>query len=143
VLLLTALSVAPRREGVPIVLLVEDDTDTRLMYAEYLGSSFDVIQAGDGRQALAAMDSRRPDLVITDLSLPHVDGFALIAAMRQHESLRDVPVICLSGYGGDAHEQRARDARCDLILQKPCLPDALGREATKLLRGLRDGGGDS
>jgi DNA-binding response OmpR family regulator len=90
---------------VPKVLLVEDHEDTRLMYAEFLGDDFEVIQASDGEGALEAMRARVPDLVITDVSLPGVDGFELINRMRRETSLARVPVICLSGYSTDALEE--------------------------------------
>ena len=122
----------------PVLLLVEDHPDTRQMYAECLSESFDVVTAGDGRQALELLETRRPDLVITDLSLPRLDGFELVAEIRKDPALRKLPVVCLSGFGGHVHEERARNAGCDVILQKPCLPDALARIALDLL-GSRDG----
>lgn len=118
----------------PLVLLVEDHPDTRLMYAEFLGDRFDVMQAADGEGALEAMRTRVPDLVITDLSLPRVDGFELVIRMRKDAALAAVPVICLSGYSTDALQQRAREAGCDRLLQKPCLPDALAAVVADLLR---------
>lgn len=119
---------------VPLVLLVEDHQDTRQMYAEFLGLSFEVMPVADGEEGLAALRARRPDLVITDLSLPGMDGFELIAHIRNDPALRAIPVVCLSGYGGHAHEQRARAAGCDRILQKPCMPDALADIAAELIR---------
>jgi DNA-binding response OmpR family regulator len=118
---------------VPKVLLVEDHEDTRLMYAEFLGDNFEVIQASDGEGALEAMRVRVPDLVITDVSLPGVDGFELIKRMRGDSTLARVPVICLSGYSTDAIEERAREAGCARLLQKPCLPDALAATVKGLL----------
>lgn len=118
----------------PLVLLVEDHPDTRVMYAEFLSDAFEVLQAADGAQALAVMRTRVPDLVITDLSLPVVDGFELLVRMRSDLALSGVPVICLSGYGGHAHEQRAHAAGCDRVLQKPCLPDTLAEVAVDVLR---------
>jgi CheY-like chemotaxis protein len=118
----------------PVVLLVEDHADTRLMYAEFLGEQFEVLEAGDGEEALAVLGARIPDLVITDLSLPGVDGFELMSRMRQDARLASIPVICLSGYGGHSHERRAREAGCDRLIQKPCLPDALAEAAADLLR---------
>ena len=70
-----------------------------------------------------------PALVITDFTLPGIDGFELIRQMRGNESTRQVPVICLSGHGGRAHEERAREVGCDRVLEKPCLPEALARTA--------------
>jgi CheY-like chemotaxis protein len=122
----------------PFVLLVEDHQDTRQMYAEFLSREFEVATAPDGAEALDLMRRRRPDLIITDLSLPRIDGFALIALMRQDAALAKIPIICLSGYGGQAYEQRARDAGCDRLLQKPFMPDALATVATELLQAVRE-----
>jgi len=116
------------------LLLVEDHEDTRQMYAEFLGMSFEVVCAPDGEQGLALLRERPVHLVITDLSLPRMNGFELVAAIRNDPALRAIPIVCLSGYGGLAHEQRARDAGCDRILQKPCMPDALAEVATELIR---------
>jgi two-component system cell cycle response regulator DivK len=128
---------------VRLVLLVEDHPDTRLMYSEFLGADFQVMQAADGETALATMRAHTPDLVITDFSLPVLDGFELTARMRKDEALAKIPVICLSGYGGPAHEQRARAAGCDRLLQKPCLPETLVAAVEDLLRGRTSGGEDS
>jgi CheY-like chemotaxis protein len=117
-----------------VLLLVEDHEDTRQMYAEFLRLSFDVISAADGEQGLAALRERRVDIVITDLSLPGMDGFEFVAAIRNDPALREIPVVCVSGYGGLAHERRARAAGCDRILQKPYMPDALADVATELIR---------
>jgi CheY-like chemotaxis protein len=129
-----ALAFPPRSENVPTLLLVEDHRDTRQMYVAFLSSSFDVIEAADAEQALQIIAERPPDLIITDLSLPGMDGFELIARIRKEPGTRTVPVISLSGYGGHSHEERARAAGCDRILQKPCLPDELAEVALQLLR---------
>lgn len=116
------------------VLLVEDHLDTRQMYAEFLGIDFDVMTAADGEDALSMMRSHPPDVVVTDLSLPRMDGFELIARVRADPALRAIPVICLSGYGGHEHEQRALAAGCDRILQKPCMPDALAEVVAETIQ---------
>ncbi len=134
---LAAVSVA-KSQPRPILLLVEDHVDTRQMYAEFLGDLFDVMQAGEGQQALEMMRARRPDVVITDLSLPGIDGFELIKEARKDPALANIPIICLSGYGGHAHDERAREAGCNRIMQKPCMPDALGEAALDLVRTARE-----
>lgn len=111
----------------PIVLLVEDHLDSRHMYAEFLRADYIVVEAGDGIGALELMQLTRPDIVVTDLALPRMDGFELVARMRADERLRDVPVIALSGYSSAEHEARARRAGTDVVLQKPCLPEELAR----------------
>jgi two-component system CheB/CheR fusion protein len=86
------------------------------------------------------MRTSPPDLLITDLSLPGIDGFELIALVRKDPVLRRTPIICLSGYGGPGHEQRAREAGCDRILQKPYMPDALAAVALEVMRSARSRG---
>jgi CheY-like chemotaxis protein len=124
---------SPDRMPRPAVLLVEDHEDTRQMYAEFLGLSFDMTTAGDVSTALRHARTRRPDVVVTDVSLPGVDGFGLIAAFRSDPALAAVPIVCLSGFGGLAYEERAHAAGCDRIIQKPCLPDELVEVISKLL----------
>ncbi len=111
------------------------------MYAEFLQDIFEVSEAADGEEALSYIRSRPPDLVITDLSLPQIDGFELVKRIRNDEALAKIPVICLSGYSDDAHEQRAIDAGADRVLQKPCLPDRLAEAAAILLRNRTKPGG--
>jgi len=116
------------------VLLVEDHLDTRQMYAEFLGIDYDVVTAADGEDALTLMRLTPPDVIVTDLSLPGIDGFELIARVRSDSTLRAIPVICLSGYGGHEHEQRALAAGCDRILQKPCMPDTLAEVVAETIQ---------
>lgn len=121
----------------PLILIVEDHADTRQMYAECLSDAFDVLTAPDALKALDLLRSSRPDLLITDLSLPGLDGFELVALLRKDPDIGGLPIICLSGYGGYAHEQRAKEAGCDRMLQKPCMPDALTEAVTELLASRR------
>jgi two-component system, cell cycle response regulator DivK len=107
------------------VLLVEDHADTRQMYAEFLAIEFEVMTAVDGEDALKTLRRQAPDVIVTDLSLPGMDGFQLIARVRGDSKFQSIPIICLSGYGGHEHEERARAAGCNRILQKPCMPDEL------------------
>lgn len=120
--------------GTRRVLLVEDHLDTRQMYAEFLGLDFDVMTAGDGEDALSLIRLQPPDVIVTDLSLPGIDGFELIARVRADRTLRTIPIICLSGYGGHEHEARALAAGGDRILQKPCMPDTLAEVVAATIR---------
>jgi CheY-like chemotaxis protein len=119
---------------VPMILLVEDHQDTCQMYAEFLAVGYQVLTAGDGEQGLERLRSHRPDLLITDLSLPRLDGFELMRQVRRDPAIRTIPIICLSGYGGDVYEARAREAGGDRLLLKPCMPDTLAEVAAELLQ---------
>ncbi|MEX1129262.1 MAG: response regulator [Vicinamibacterales bacterium] len=114
---------APQRT----VLLVEDHADSRAMYAEFLRLDFKVVEAADGIAAFELMEQTLPDIVVTDLALPRMDGFELIERMRDDDRFRLVPVIALSGYSGSDHETRAIRAGSDLVLMKPCLPEILAK----------------
>ena len=120
------------------VLLVEDHVDSRTMYAEFLRLQFDVLEAGDGMGALETMQAARPDVVVTDLALPRMDGYELMERMRADERLRTVPIIALSGFSGAEHEERARKAGSSLVLQKPCLPDDLARAVEEAAKNRKD-----
>jgi CheY-like chemotaxis protein len=117
------------------ILLVEDHADTRLMYVEFLGPHYDMQGVGDGIAALEAMAARRPDLLITDLALPRMDGFELIARVRGDSRFSDIPIVALSGYTGAETDQRLTQVPPVTVLQKPCLPETLVDVVEKHLRG--------
>lgn len=130
-MLLCALGVEGRPR--PRVLLVEDHADTRLMYAEYLRPDYETSEAGDGFAALESIQDVRPDVIVTDLALPRMDGFELIARLRADERLRSIPIIALSGYSGAEVAARVKAAAPSALIQKPCLPETLVEELRKAL----------
>ena len=95
------------------------------MYVEFLQGVYDVTEAADGLAALEALEQHAPDVVVTDLALPRMDGFELLTRIRANARTMNVPVIALSGYSGPEHEARVRAAGNAIVLQKPCLPDTL------------------
>jgi CheY-like chemotaxis protein len=107
------------------------------MYAEFLSASFEVLEAADGLEALDLAVRHRPDVIVTDVSLPGMDGFELVERLRRQAVTRRTPVVCLSGYGGQVYEERARRAGCNQIVQKPCLPDDLAVTVRQLLAETR------
>jgi len=120
-----------------IVLLVEDDQDGRRMYADWLTEAgFLVDQAHNGLQALERAFDCRPDVVVTDLNIPGIDGFELTRRLKQDPRTRDVPVLAVTGYAAFASDPgRARRAGCAAVLQKPCSPDDLEAAIRSLILG--------
>lgn len=118
------MSVLPDR---PVVLLVEDDRDGRLMYAEWLQQSgFRVEQAHNGLQALERAYDLIPDAILTDLHLPGIDGYELTRRLKTDERTQHIPILAVTGYAPFTNDPaRADRAGCDAILSKPCLPDDL------------------
>ena len=117
------------------ILLVEDHADTRLMYGEFLGADYQVVGVADGIAALEAIEGQMPDLIITDLALPRMDGYELIGRVRGDARFSSIPIIALSGYSGPDIDQRMMHVRPVTVLQKPCLPETLVDEVEKHLRG--------
>ena len=104
------------------VLLVEDDRDTREMYSQYLSySGMTVSEASTGRRALESVHAHRPDVVVTDIAMPEMDGLELSRRLRAEEPTRDLPIIAVSGQVS----ARAHEAGVDVVLEKPCMPDDL------------------
>jgi len=115
------------------VLVVDDDPAIcRVLCAELEAAGYAARAAGDGAEALLAVEDDPPDLIITDLAMPNRDGFSLIKAVRQRSAL---PVIVLSVRGGDSDKIRALDLGADDYVTKPVsLPELLARVRTQLRR---------
>jgi len=113
--------------GGPSVLLVEDDRDGRQMYAFWLTEAgFRVDQAHNGLQALERALETVPDIVVTDLNIPGIDGFELTRRLKLDTRTSRVPVVAVTGYAAFAADPgRAQRAGCDVVLEKPCTPEEL------------------
>jgi CheY-like chemotaxis protein len=125
---------SPPGRARPRILLVEDHADTRLMYGEFLGPDYDVQAVGDGLAALEALEGQVPQVIVTDLALPRLDGFELIARLRNDARFASIPVIALSGYSDAERDERMTRMHPITVLQKPCLPETLVEEVEKNLR---------
>ena len=106
------------------------------MYTEFLKRSDCVIeQADDGRDALAKVFSRQPDIVVAETSLPGINGFDLCALLRRDTATRTIPIVMVTGATvADADLQRAEIAGADVVLAKPCRPETLFAEMQRLVR---------
>jgi CheY-like chemotaxis protein len=107
------------------------------MYAEWLSDAgFRVHQAHNGLQALERALETTPDVVVTDLNIPGIDGFELTRRLKQDPRTRAVPVLAVTGYAAFASDpSRARRAGCDAVLPKPCSPDELEVAILALISG--------
>ncbi len=118
----------------PLVLVVEDHTDAREMYVAGLElAGFRVAEAADGLQAVARAIDLRPTVIVMDLSLPGLDGWAATRQLKSDARTASIPVIALSGHTLSRHIDEARAAGCVAVLVKPCLPDAVAAEVRRAL----------
>ncbi|HWG75844.1 MAG TPA: ATP-binding protein [Steroidobacteraceae bacterium] len=101
------------------ILLADDNADMRHYLAELLAPAYRVEAVSDGEQALAAAHRERPDLIISDVMMPHVGGLELLQALRADEALCEVPLILLSARAGEEARIAGLGAGADDYLVKP------------------------
>ena len=101
------------------VLVVEDHADIRKMMAIYLRMfNYDVIEAGDGYEAVEKALEYKPDAILMDLAMPVLDGVDSTRAIRQNKDLAETPILCITAYS-DFYKPRAVEAGADDVIQKP------------------------
>jgi PAS domain S-box-containing protein len=101
------------------VLLAEDNADMRHYLSRLLATSYEVTAAADGEEAFAAARRMRPDLILTDVMMPRLDGFGLLQKLRGDPELGYVPVIVLSARAGDEAKIEGLGRGADDYLVKP------------------------
>jgi len=102
------------------VLVVDDVAEVRQTFGRFLASEgMQPCYAADGVEALTAARASQPDLVVCDLEMPRMNGIDLCTALRADAATRGVPIVAVTGSGGDA-AVAALAAGCDVVLPKPC-----------------------
>ncbi|MGA9026262.1 MAG: ATP-binding protein [Steroidobacteraceae bacterium] len=102
------------------VLVADDNADLRSYIARLLGeNNCEVAAVGDGEAALAALRTSRPDILISDVMMPKLDGIGLLRAIRADPTLRELPVILLSARAGTDAQVEGLNAQADDYLTKP------------------------
>ena len=101
------------------VLLADDNRDMREYVQRLLGRKYQVTAVEDGEQAMAAALAHPPDLVLTDVMMPRMDGFQLLRSLRAHPVTAAIPVIMLSARAGEEAESEGLEAGADDYLVKP------------------------
>lgn len=102
------------------VLVIEDD-DTTFALLDYMlqRSGYGVSRVADGREAISLADGDPPDVVLCDVLLPHSNGFEIVAALREREAWKSVPIIMLTALSKEADIVRALDAGATDFVVKP------------------------
>jgi CheY-like chemotaxis protein len=117
------------------VLIADDNQDSREMYALYLSMlGYNVKVAVDGREAVQSARRQPPDVIVMDLDMPEVDGWAAIGQLRDDAATAPIPVIVLTGHDFKTQlKDTALAAGAVSYLMKPCFPEDLAREVSARL----------
>jgi two-component system cell cycle response regulator DivK len=123
------------------ILIVEDNALNVKLFCDLLAAhGHEPRPVSDGRFALDQAREFGPDLVITDIQLPHVTGLDLIRLIREDKGLKDVPIMAVTAYAAAADEERIRDAGAQAYVSKPISVAKFVAQVNELL-GIQSAGG--
>ena len=108
------------------ILVVEDQEDNRQILRDLLGSAgFEMVEAGDGQEALVQVAKHKPDLILMDIQLPIMDGYEATRRIKANPETKSIPIIVVTSYALSGDEGKARAAGCDAYVTKPYSPRQL------------------
>jgi len=101
------------------ILVIEDTVAIRTLLRILLKRhGYDVIEASNGREAFEAVKNFTPDLILTDISLPEIDGLDITRVIRKIEGFKEIPIIAVTAQG-ELFYKRAMEAGCNDLIEKP------------------------
>jgi two-component system cell cycle response regulator DivK len=116
------------------ILVVEDQEDNRQILRDLLASTdYEIVEAENGLEALAAVAKHRPDLILMDIQLPILDGYEATRRIKADPELRSIPIIAVTSYALSGDEAKAREAGCDAYVPKPYSPRQLRAKIKEFL----------
>jgi two-component system cell cycle response regulator DivK len=109
-----------------LILAVEDQEDNMQILRDLLTSAgYEIVEAANGEEALAAVAKQRPDLILMDIQLPIMDGYEATRRIKADPALRLIPIIAVTSHTMSGGEEKARAAGCDDFVGKPYSPRQL------------------
>ena len=117
------------------VLYVEDNQDNRSLIRRVLeAEGYSVLEAATARLALTRLQERKPDLILMDINMPDMDGYALTAHIRSIPELARVPIVAVTANVMRGDREKSLQAGCDGYIQKPIDIDELPRQVERFIR---------
>lgn len=117
------------------ILMIEDNEQNRYL-VEFLlhGRGYQVVAAPDGRRGIELAEQVSPLLVLLDIQLPTMDGYAVARALRTKSSLKDTPILAVTSYAMPGDRERALEAGCTGYIEKPINPQTFVDEVEAYLK---------
>ena len=108
------------------ILVIEDTEDNRQIIRDLMTSAgYEMIEAVDGIEGVAAAEREKPDLILMDIQLPGIDGYEATRRIRAIPAVAKVPIIAVTSYALSGDEAKTREAGCDGYVAKPFSPRQL------------------
>lgn len=117
-------------------ILYIEDNEQNLYLTTFLleQNGFKVVPARSGPEGIALALQSRPDLILLDIQLPLMDGYAVARELRKNPALRDVPIVAVTSYAMTGDRERTLEAGCTGYIEKPIDPDTFKSEIEKHLK---------
>jgi CheY-like chemotaxis protein len=116
------------------VLIAEDNPVNRELLRELLElRGYTVLEACDGQEALRLIEQTQPELMLLDIGMPGMDGFAVVRRIRENPRLAQLPVVAVTAYAMRGDQERVLNSGFDGYLSKPINPSSLTKELDRLL----------
>ncbi|MDD3847548.1 MAG: response regulator [Syntrophorhabdaceae bacterium] len=116
------------------ILIIEDNEQNLYLISFILKKyGYEVFAARDGQEGIDMGFSIKPDLILLDIQLPVMDGYAVARALRRNSGLADTPVVAVTSYAMPGDKEKAMEAGCSGYIEKPIDPDNIGAQVEKYL----------
>ena len=117
------------------ILYVEDNFENRILVRRVLqAEGYEIIEATSGNEALHMLESTMPDMILTDINMPEMDGYTLTAKIKENSAFSNVPVIAMTANVMRGDKERSLEAGCDGYIQKPIDIDLLPEQVERYLK---------
>jgi len=116
-------------------ILVIEDNEQNLYLETFIlqKNGHEIIQARNGEKGIALAAQTQPDLILLDIQLPGMDGYAVAEELRRNPSIADIPIIAVTSYAMTGDRERILEAGCTSYIEKPINPDTFHIEVTQYL----------
>lgn len=126
------------------ILLIEDNPHNRYLLTFLLEQhGYRVVAAEDGRSGIDQAQALRPDMILLDIQLPNMDGYAVASTLRGIDALADTPIIAVTSYAMLGDREKSLAAGCSGYIEKPIRPETFVSEIRQFERPERTRGGPS
>lgn len=117
------------------VVIDDDKVTVALLTRNLSDAGFEVVSAADGASGMESISREKPDLVVTDLLIPRIDGLAVCARVKADPALSNVKLILITAIKNYAFQNEARNSGADLVLEKPISWEMLKEALNRLFPG--------